>query len=102
MGHVVTIIDRKYTADDTEVEYIDGLKIVRLESPRFKRFNFTVNFILTQICFGRRVNKYLKMLKTLSCACYTTISSCDAFLNRSIRKKLFYTSVGLRRDKKSP
>ncbi|MDD4924678.1 MAG: glycosyltransferase family 4 protein [Dehalococcoidales bacterium] len=104
MRHNVTIIDRKYTADDAEVEYIDGLKIVRLESPRFKKFNFTVNFVLSQICFGLSVNKYLKKNTDIDVVhLYITILGLVlAFLNRSIREKLFYTSVGLRRDKKLP
>ncbi len=104
MGHIVTLIDRKYNAADAEVEYIDGLKIVRLESPRFKRLGFTVNFVLTQICFGLSVNKYLKKTSDIEVVhLYTVMLGLVlAFLNRRIRKKLFYTSVGLRRDKKSP
>jgi glycosyltransferase involved in cell wall biosynthesis len=104
MGHTVTIVDRKYTTDDAEVEYIDGLKIVRLESPRFNRFNFTVNFVLTQICFGLSVNKYLKKNPDIEIVhIYTTmLGLAMVFINRSIRNRLFYTSGGLRRDKKSP
>ncbi|HAS05251.1 MAG TPA: hypothetical protein DCR71_05845 [Dehalococcoidia bacterium] len=104
MGHVVTIIDRKYTADDVEVEYMDGLKIVRLEAPRFKSFKFTLNFVMTQIYFGCRVNKYLKKADNVEVVhVYTTMLGLVlVFLSGSTRKKLFYTSLGLRRDKKSP
>jgi glycosyltransferase involved in cell wall biosynthesis len=104
MGHKVTLIDRKYSAGEADVEYIDGLKIVRLESLRFKRFNFTVNFVLSQICFGIRVSKYLKKnADTEVIHLYTVLLGLVLiFLNRNLRNKLFYTSVGLRRDKKSP
>jgi glycosyltransferase involved in cell wall biosynthesis len=104
MGHTVTLIDRKYDIDDFKEELIEGIKVVRLESPRFERFNFTLNFVLTQICFGHRVNKYLKKADNVEVIhLYTTILGLVlAFLNKSTRDKLFYTSVGLRRDKKSP
>ena len=104
MGHTVTLIDRKYSADDSEAEYIDGVKTVRLNSARFKKFNFTINFVLSQICFGLSVNKYLKTTPDIEVVhLYTTmIGLVLVFVNRSIRKKLFYTSVGLRRDKKMP
>lgn len=104
MGHTVTLVDRKYSASDADLEYIDGLKIVRLGSPRFKKFNFTVNFVLTQICFGLSINKYLKQNTDIEVVhLYTTMLGLVlVFINRSLRSKLFYTSVGLRRDKKSP
>jgi D-inositol-3-phosphate glycosyltransferase len=104
MGHTVTLIDRKYDIDDFKEELIEGIKVVRLESPRFERFNFTLNFVLTQICFGHRVNKYLKKADNIEAIhLYTTMLGLVlAFLNKSTRGKLFYSSLGLRRDKKSP
>lgn len=104
MGHTITIVDRKYAADDAVVDYIDGLKIVRLESPRFKRFNFTVNFVLTQIFFGISVNKFLKKNPNIEVVhIYTTMLGLAlVFINRGVRNRLFYTSGGLRRDKKIP
>ena len=50
------------------------------------------------------VNKYLKTTSDVEVVhLYTTmIGLVLVFVNRSIKNKLFYTSVGLRRDKKTP
>lgn len=34
MGHSVTLLDRKYSSDDPDTEYIDGVKIVQLNARR--------------------------------------------------------------------
>ncbi|MFA5761880.1 MAG: glycosyltransferase family 4 protein [Dehalococcoidales bacterium] len=104
MGHTVSLIDRKYDIDDFKEELIEGIKVVRLESPRFERFNFTLNFVLTQICFGYKINKYLKKIDNVEVVhVYVSILGLViALLNKPIREKLFYTSVGLRHNRPIP
>ncbi len=59
MGHDITVLDRKYSPADPDVEYIDGVKIVRLRSRRVTVFNFTINFVLSQVAFAFQVKRYL-------------------------------------------
>lgn len=103
MGHEVTLLDRKYDNNDRDVEYIEEIKIVRLKSARIKHFSFTINFVLTQILFGLQVNKWLKKVDYLNIHVYNVVLGLVVALrSKKIRNRLFYTSIGLRRDKVIP
>jgi len=100
-GHNVTILDRKYSPADPDIEYLDGIKIVRLKARRFPKFNFTVNFVLNQITFARSVKKYLS--KVDFDIIQTNVSVSGLFLaltNRKLRGKLYYLSQTARRVKR--
>jgi len=103
-GHVVTILDRKYSHADPDIEYVDGVKVIRLQSLRISLFNFTVNFILSQAVFAFHVNNYCKKAKDIDIIHVYTSVLCFllSVINKDIRQKLVYTSIGLRRDKASP
>ena len=100
-GHNVTILDRKYSPADPDVEHLDGVKIVRLRARRFPRFNFTISFVLNQILFAYSVKKYLA--KADFDILQTHVSIAGLFLaitGRNLRNRLFYLSQTARRVKK--
>ena len=101
-GHSVTILDRKYLSLDPDVEYIDGVRIVRLTTRRFPRVNFTISFVLNQISFAFRVKKYLEKADCDAVHVHVSISGLFlAITARNLRNRLFYTSHSVRRGKKS-
>ncbi len=101
-GHSVTILDRKYLPLDPDVEYIDGVRIVRLTTRRFPRVNFTISFILNQISFAFRVKKYLAKADCDVVHVHVSISGLFlAITARNLRNRLFYTSHSVRRGKES-
>jgi glycosyltransferase involved in cell wall biosynthesis len=104
LGHEVILLDRKYSATDVTNENIDGIKVIRSESARFKRFNFTVNFVLSQIAFGFQAVKWLKRQNNQVVHVYTVVLGLVlAYIGgKSINNRLVYTSLGLRRDKEKP
>jgi glycosyltransferase involved in cell wall biosynthesis len=101
-GHNVVILDRKYFPADPDVEYIDGVKIVRLIAKRFPRFNSTISFVLNQIIFAYRVKKYLaKADFDILQVHHSVIGLTLAITGRNLRNRLFYLSQTSRRLKKS-
>lgn len=103
MGHKVTLIDRKHTPKDAAVEHIAGFKIIRLESTKINVFDFTLNFVLTQVLFGFRVIKWLRGTDYDIIYVYTSILGLVLTMGgKRIKSNLVYGSHGLRRDKASP
>lgn len=102
MGHVVTVLDRKQTRYESDVEYVDGVKIVKLKSTRIYLFNFNISFALTQVIFGLKVIKWLKEDTHIIHVYTALLGLVLAVREKKIRDSLFYTSLGLRRDKVTP
>jgi len=101
-GHNVTILDRKYSVADRDVEYIDGVKIVRLRARKFAIPNFTINLALNLISFTREVNKYMAKSDFDIVHVHVSISGLLlVILSPNLKKKLYYTSHATRRSKKS-
>jgi D-inositol-3-phosphate glycosyltransferase len=104
-GHSVTILDRKYSPADPDVEYLDGIKIVRLRARRFPKFkfNFTINFVLNQLSFAYNVKKHLAKADFDIIQAHVSVSGLFlAITDRKLREKLYYLSQTARRVKNPP
>jgi glycosyltransferase involved in cell wall biosynthesis len=102
MGHSVTILDRKYSSSDPNVEHVNGVQIVRLSVRRFGSFNFTINFVLNQISFARQVRTYLAKADFDVINTHFSINGFIlATMDKNLRSRLFYTSHATRRLKNS-
>jgi len=102
MGHSVTLLDRKYSPHDPDTEYIDGVKIVRLNARRFSGFKINFRFALNQLWMARYANKYIKQTDCNVVHVHNSVAGLSlALLNRKFRKKLFYTSHATRRTKEA-
>lgn len=102
MGHDVTILDRKYSLTDSDIEYVDGVKIVRLKARMFSSPILTVNLTVNYISFARQVRKYLATVD--SDVVHVHVSIIGLYLtiiSRVLRDRLFYTSHATRRGKTS-
>ncbi len=102
VGHNAIILDRKYSPTDPDVEYIDGVKIIRLKARKFPIPNDTIKLTLNYISFSRQVRKYLK--KTDCDVVHVHVSIVGLFLAITepiLIKKLYYTSHATRRGKNS-
>lgn len=112
MGHKVTILDRKYSPTDADIECIDGVNIVRLKArmfgfsrvPNFSNLRSILTYISNQAAFAFQVNKYLQNTKDAD-----VIHVQDALggfvlamTDKGLRGKLFYTSHSARRTKDFP
>ena len=62
-GHCVTIIDRKYSKDDPDIEYIDEIKIVRLRAWWFTTPFLLGSMAVRQLLFALSVRSYLSREK---------------------------------------
>ncbi len=103
VGHTVTVLDRKYSASDPDLEDIDGVKIVRLRSIRAPRITFTTSFALNQLLFGRAVKKYLAKTQFDVVQLHQSLVGLSlAMTSPRLRRKLFYISQTSRRGKESP
>jgi glycosyltransferase involved in cell wall biosynthesis len=103
MGHEVAILDSRYYPDDKAIEYVDGVKIVRLSfrkmpvpaSPRIPRYlRFALNE-LNAILFALRASRYLAKKGNDIDIVHLHVTSVGlilCFLNRKLRSKMFYTS----------
>jgi len=102
MGHDVIILERCYLADDPPVDYVDKVKVVRL-NPRsrqagklLRRLQF-VNFISSEIqlmLYAISVTRYLRKNKGSIDVLHihlTSIGLIISILNRKLRSKMFYT-----------
>ena len=100
LGHSVTILDRKYSQDDPDIDYIEGVKIVRLRASRVPRVNFTISFVLNQVLFAYRVRKYLAGADFDVIQVHFSVAGLIlSLMAPGLRSKLFYTSHGNRRAK---
>lgn len=103
-GHNVTILDRKYFKDDPDVEYTDGIRIVRLRAKRFACRFLLASVALSQLLFALRVKRYLSNLDNVDII-HTHVSIIGltlAVLDRNLRGKHIYTSHTPRRVIDSP
>lgn len=103
MGHDVVIPDSRYSLEDAAVEYIDELKIVRLnfrkvpvpKSPKMPRYlRFALNELNT-VLFALKVSRYLtKNSQNIDVIHLhaTSVGLVLSLLNRKLRGKMFYTS----------
>jgi len=101
-GHDVTVLDRKYSITDPDFEYIDGVKIVRLQARRLSLPNLTLTLTLNYIIFARQVEKYLATVN--SDVVHVHVSIIGLYLAMAIRvfrERLLYTSHATRRGKTS-
>lgn len=95
-GHSVTILDIKESKADPEIEYIDGVKFVRLHTrkagstPR----SFIITYLLPRInttLFALKVNRYIKKDDFDIMHIYgTLIGFILTFLSRKLRGKMVY------------
>jgi glycosyltransferase involved in cell wall biosynthesis len=102
MGNEVTILDRKYSSTDADVEDVDGVKIVRLKARKFVPPNLTISLTLNYISFARQVRKYLA--KADFDVVHVHVSITGLFLvvmSPKLKKRLIYTSHATRRGKES-
>src|SRR4030042_3837554 len=99
IGHEVTILDRKYSKDDQNVEQIEGVQIARLRAlqlPTIKRRGF-VRFILAEtnaLLFALAVSNYLRKNGPQIDVIHlhlTSIGLVVTLLNKRLRNKMFYT-----------
>jgi hypothetical protein len=100
LGHSVTILDRKYFQNDPDIEYIEGVKVVRLKARRVPSLNFTISFVLNQAFFAWSVRKYLAKADFDVVHVHVSVAGLVlSLLAPSLRNRLFYTSHGNRRTK---
>jgi len=96
-GHNVTIIDIKESKADPDIEYIDGIKFVRLHTGRagIPSRSFIVSYIMSRIntaLFALKVSSYIKKGDFDIIHLHTTlIGLIMTFLNRRLRGKMIYT-----------
>ena len=101
-GHSVTILDRKYSPEDPDVEYIDNVKIVRLKARRIAVGNYNIRLTVNQLSLARQVRKYLAKAEFDIVHVHISVMGILlAITNPTLRKRLFYTSHATRRSKRS-
>ena len=95
-GHNVTVVDIKESKADPNIEYIDGIKFVRLHTKKagitFR--SFLMSFISTRIniaLFALRVSSYIKKGDFDIIQIYgNLVGLILTFLNRKLRGKMVY------------
>lgn len=103
-GHNVTILDRKYSKEDPDVEYVDGIRIVRLWAKRFAYRFLLPSSAVSQLLFALRVKRYLSNVDNVDIIhTHGSIMGLTlAMLDRNLRGKIIYTSHTPRRVMESP
>jgi glycosyltransferase involved in cell wall biosynthesis len=104
MGQNVTILDRKYSNDDPNVDHINGVKIVRLKAmkfnfsvlkklPKLSGFFSKVEEFLNYISFSSSVNRYLSKARDMDVihSHFSVIALSLAAANKHLRAKSVYT-----------
>ncbi len=103
MGHDVVILDSRYSPEDAAVEYVDELKIVRLnfrkvpvpkssKMPRYLRFALNeLNTVLFALKVSRYLTKNSQNIDVIHLHA-TSVGVVLSLLNRRLRSKMFYTS----------
>lgn len=100
-GHDITVLERKYVETDPSVEYIDGMKFVRLEAKKradipykeMKKFPFgLLRLILDGFEFAAKINRFLKKEDfDVIHVHFPFAANVLINLNRRIREKMVYT-----------
>ena len=103
MGHEVVILDSRYSPEDAAVEYVDELKIVRvnfrkvpapesLKMPRYLHFALNeLNTLLFTLKASRYLTKNSQDIDVIHLHA-TSVGIILSLLNRKLRGKMFYTS----------
>jgi glycosyltransferase involved in cell wall biosynthesis len=101
-GHDVTVLERKYQETDPSVEYIDGVKFVRLEAKKradipykeIKKLPFgPLRLILDGITFAVKINRFLKENDfDVIHVHFPFAANILIHLNRRLRRKMVYTA----------
>ena len=95
-GHNVTVADVKESKTDPDIEYIDGIKFVRLHIRKaaIASRSFIITFTSTRIntaLFALKVSKYIKKADFDIIHVYgTLIGLILTYLNRKLRGKMIY------------
>jgi len=101
-GHDVSLIDGKYTKDDPDMEIINGVKVIRLESFKINWFSHDLNFLLSQIIWAQKIKSWLKDKNCdVIYVCVPILGLALSIFSKRIKKRLIYSSHSLRRDKAS-
>ncbi|MFC1915841.1 glycosyltransferase family 4 protein [Chloroflexota bacterium] len=98
-GHRVTILDRRYSKEDSAVEYLDNIEVVRLDAKQlhFGRMPRFLSFILNelnQLLFSLRVSRYIRKRGKEFNVIHlhlTLMGNILAELHRKLRRKMVYT-----------
>ena len=102
MGWDVFLIDGKYTKDDHDMEIINGVKVIRLESFKINWFSHDLNFLLSQIIWAQKIKSWLKDKHfDVIYVCVPILGLALSVFSKRIKKRLIYSSHSLRRDKPS-
>ncbi len=101
-GHDVTVLERKYAETDPPVEYIDGVKFVRLEAKKRADIPYKemmkipfgpLRLILDGIEFAVKINRFLKGNNfDIIHVHFPFAANILVHLNRKLRKKMIYTA----------
>lgn len=99
MGHEVVILDRKYSKDDLQIDYTEGVKIIRLDvrQVRSGKAHGFISFALTELnitLFALKVCAYLRRNRQnidLIHIHLTSIGLIVVLFNRGLRSKMVYT-----------
>lgn len=112
MGHTVILLDRKYSNDDPDMEFVDGVVIKRLRAKHFDFRKFPniynlrsiLTYIFSEFSFANEARKYLKKNNDIEVIHVHEVLNgfLIALMLKSSRGKIFYTSHSSRRTKEFP
>lgn len=99
LGHRVTILDRRYSREDSAVEYLDNIEVVRMDAKQihFGRMPRLLSFILNelnQLLFSLKVSGYIRKRGgefDIIHLHLTLMGNILAQLYRKLRGKMVYT-----------
>jgi glycosyltransferase involved in cell wall biosynthesis len=96
-GHNVTVLDVKESKSDPDIEYIDGIKFIRLHAKKtiLSSRNFIIGYVkrrINTLFFTLKVGIYIKKGHVDIIHLHAIlISFILVFLNRKLRRKMVYT-----------
>lgn len=115
MGHRVIILDRKYSKSDPNAEFVEGIKIIRLNAmkfpfiemrriPKLANLISVLNITLNQFTFSLQVKRYLKINQDndIVHTYFSVTVLVLGLVNKKLRTKIVYTPISNRREKSSP
>jgi len=99
MGHEVVILDRKYSKDDLPIDYIEDVKIARLDvmQVHFGKAQGVIHFFLAELniaLFALKVSGYLRRNRQNIDIIHlhsTLVGLILVILNKRLRMKMVYT-----------
>lgn len=94
-GHKVTIFERKQSEKDSIEEYIDGIKIIRLNTRKIDNKSGLISIALSSIDFAFKFNEYIRKTKFDVIHVHLPLSALFLiYINKGIKSKLIYTFHG--------